>query len=133
MLGSLMTHHIWSPNWERVPGSNVFNLWVKLQRLQFQFISNSRKQTDIIINLWANCISGFMLMLFDLLCKTWSVVKPGAWLTRSPPGAQKSQDFPPILSMLLQVLHSQQSLPVRSVSRQVISKVRDLLCFISEA
>ena len=64
-------------------------------------------QTDIIINLWPNCSSGFMLMLFVLLCKTWNVVKPGAWLARPPPGSQQSQDFPHILPMVLQVLHSQ--------------------------
>ena len=33
-----------------------------------------------------------MLMLFVLSCKTWNIVKPGAWLARSPPGAQQSQD-----------------------------------------
>ena len=43
-----------------------------------------------------------MLMLCVLLCKTWNVVKPGAWLARTPPGAQQSQDFSPIL-------HSQQA------------------------
>ena len=50
-----------------------------------------------------------MLMLFVLLCKTWNVVKPGAWLTRPPPGAQQSQDFCTILSVVLQVWHSQQA------------------------
>ena len=34
-------------------------------------------------------------MLFVLLCKTWNVVKPGAWLARPLSGAQQSQDFPP--------------------------------------
>ena len=48
-------------------------------------------------------------MLFVLLCKTWNVGKPGAWLARPPPGVQQSQDFSPILSMVLQVLHSQQA------------------------
>ena len=44
-----------------------------------------------------------MLMLCVLLCKTWNVtVKPGAWLARTPPEAQQSQDFSPIL-------HSQQA------------------------
>ena len=94
MLGSLITEHIWSPNWERVRGTSVSNLWVKLQRLQFQFISNSRKQTDIIINLWANFSSGFMLLLFALLCKTWSVVKPGAWLTGLLQGLKNLKIFP---------------------------------------
>ena len=44
-----------------------------------------------------------------LLCKTCNVVKPGAWLARPPPGAQQSQDFSPILTVVLQVLHSQQA------------------------
>ena len=46
-----------------------------------------------------------MLMLFVLSCKTWNVVKPGAWLARFPPGAQN----PPVLSVRLQVSHSQQA------------------------
>ena len=65
-------------------------------------------QTDIIINLWPNCKLGFTLMLFVLLCKMWNVVKPGAWLARPLLGAQQSQDSP-ILSMVLQILHSQQT------------------------
>ena len=73
-------------------------------------------------------------MLLVLSCKTWNVAKPGAWLPRPPPGALQSQDSSPILSMVLEVLHSQQAviqsqLTVRAVSRQVRSKVRGLLCF----
>ena len=34
-------------------------------------------------------------MLFVLSCKTWNVVKPGAWLASAPPGAQESQDLSP--------------------------------------
>ena len=47
-------------------------------------------------------------MLFVLLCKTWNIVKPGAWLARPSPGSHQSQDFSLILSMVLQGLHSQQ-------------------------
>ena len=50
-----------------------------------------------------------MLMLFVWLCKTWNVVKPGAWLARLPPGPQPSRDFSPFLSMVLHVLYSQQT------------------------
>ena len=70
-------------------------------------------------------------MLFVLSYKDWNVVKPGAWLVRAPPGAQESQDLFPILSMRLALtagIHS-----VRAVSRQIRSKVRGLLCFVSEA
>ena len=43
-----------------------------------------------------------------LPCKTWNATKPGAWSARPPPGAQQSQDFSLILSLVLQkVLHSQ--------------------------
>ena len=49
-------------------------------------------------------IAGFLLMLFILSCKTWNVIKPGAWLARPPLAAQRSQDFSCILSMVLQVL-----------------------------
>ena len=104
-----MSLHIWSSNWERVPGSTS-TPWVRLQRLQFGVpICNSttEMQTDIIINLWLNCKPGFLWMLFVLSCETWDVTKPGAWLARSPPGAQQSQDFSPILSTALQVLYSQ--------------------------
>ena len=58
-------------------------------------------------------------MLFVLPCKTWNVVKPGPWLARPPPGAQQPQSFPPILSVVLQVLHSQQTVtPSHSQSGQ---------------
>ena len=109
VLGSSMSLHIWSSNWERVPGSTSIP-WVRLQRLQFGVpICNSttEMQTDIIINLWLNCNPGFLWMLFVLSCKIWDVTKPGAWLARSPPGAQQSQDFSPVLSTALQVLYSQ--------------------------
>ena len=42
-----------------------------------------------------------MLILFVLSCKTWNVVKPGAWLASPPSGAQQSQDSSPILSKVL--------------------------------
>ena len=66
-------------------------------------------------------------MLFVLLCKTWNVVKPGAWLAKAPPGSQQPQDSSRILTLVLQGLHSQQA-----ESRQVRGKVRGLLCFVSE-
>ena len=90
---------------------------------------------------WFLCMPSFMLMLFVLSCKTWSVVKLRAWLASPLPGAQQSQNSSPILSVALQVLHSQlvvthshsQSFTVRAVSRQIRSKVRGLLSFVSEA
>ena len=95
----------------------------------------SQMQTDIIINL-----SKLHLWLFVnaicLSCKTWNVVKPGAWLTTPTPRAQKCQDLSPILSMVPQALHSHQAvraLAVRAVFRQVRGKVQGLLCFVSEA
>ena len=114
MLGSHKSQHIWSPNWERVPGS-ASTLWVRLQRLQFRFllIIPGRRQTDIIINMWPNCKPGFMLMLFVLSCKTWNVAGAwglvGAWLARPPLGVQGPQDSSLILSKVLQVLHSAHS------------------------
>ena len=58
-------------------------------------------------------------MMYVLSCKTWDVVKPGAWLARTPPGAQQSQDSSPILYTVLQVLHSQKTVTVSdSPSRQ---------------
>ena len=48
-----------------------------------------------------------------LLHKTWNVVNPGAWLVRPPPGAQQSQDFSPISSMVLHILHTMQAVTRR--------------------
>ena len=70
-----------------------------------------------------------MLMLFVLSDKTWTAVKPGAWLVRAPPRCQQSQDMSPILSMVPQVLHSQQA--VRAVRDRPVSRQRQrpaLLC-----
>ena len=98
------------------------------KRLQFGVPAYKlRMQTDII-NLWPNYKPGFMLMLFVLSCKTWNVIKPGPWLP------QQFNNLKIPSPSYLQVLHSQQQpLPVRAVSRQVRSKVRGLLCFVSEA
>ena len=43
------------------------------------------------------------------MCKTWNIVKSGAWLARPPPEAQQFQYYFPILSVMFQVLHSQQA------------------------
>ena len=50
-----------------------------------------------------------MLISFVLSCKTWNIVKSGAWLARPPPEAQQFQYYFPILSVMFQVLHSQQA------------------------
>ena len=71
-----------------------------------------------------------------LLCKTCNVVKPGAWLARPPPGAQQSQDPSPILSTVLQVLHSQQAVTLsHSQSGQCPGRLEAMseACFVSEA
>ena len=64
----------------------------------------------------------FPVMLFISSCKTWNVVKPGAWLARPPPGAQQSQDSSPVLFRVLQVLQAgrkrRQSLTVTQNSVQ---------------
>ena len=97
-----MAQLIRSPDWEEVPGSAS-------AQFRLPAYNPNRSQTDTIISLWPNCHSSSLLMLFVLLCKTWNVVKPGAWLTRPPPGAQQSQDFCPIVSVVLQVLPSGQA------------------------
>ena len=59
--------------------------------------------------------------------------KPGAWLARAPAKAEQSQDLCPILSMLLQALHSQKTVrtfTLRAVCMQVRSKVRGTQSFV---
>ena len=76
-----------------------------------------------------------MLMLFVLSCKTWNIVKPGAWLP-DPLQGLNSLKIPHILPVVLEVFLlevSRLKLTVRAVSMQVRSKVRGLLCFVSEA
>ena len=77
-----------------------------------------------------------MLILLVLSCKTWNVAKPGAWLARPPPGAQQSQDPFPILSVVLQILHSQQEvIHSHSQSGQCPGRLGAMseACFVSEA
>ena len=73
------------------------------------------------------------LMLFYLPCKTWNVVKPRAWLARHLPGV--SRLLPRLICGATSLASEQavRALPVRAVSGQVRSKVRGLLCFVSEA
>ena len=64
------SQHIGSPNWERVPGSAPPPR-VRLQRLQFIPTYNPRRVTNWDLHQFVtNCSSGFLLMLFVLLCKT---------------------------------------------------------------
>ena len=76
-----------------------------------------------------------MLMLFVLSCKTWNIVKPGAWLP-DPLQGLNSLKIPHILPVVLEVFLlevSRLKLTVRAVSMQVRSKVRGLLyCPVSE-
>ena len=60
-LGSPRSQHIWSPNYEKSP----LRGWdFKDCSSGLPFTIPGQLQTDIIINLWPNCSSGFMLMLF---------------------------------------------------------------------
>ena len=93
----------------------------QFQHQSFQWIIPGWKQTDITVNLWPNCKSAFMLILFVLSCKTWNFANPGAWL--GPPGAQQCQDFFPILSVMMQVFHSQQAITQGSVQAEARSEV----------
>ena len=91
---------------------------------------------DIFINLGPNCKLGFKIMPLAFPWKTWNMANPGAWLTSPLSRAQLSQDSSPTLSMMLPVLHSQQSIPVtpsEGSAKRVRSKVTGLLCFVSEA
>ena len=88
-----------------------------------------------------HCKPGFTVMMFVWSYKTWNVAKPGAWLARPlqdpkipPPSYLRCSKSctPSRQSLPVPPSHSQ-SLPARAVSRQVRSKVRGLLCFVSEA
>ena len=93
-LGSPRTQHIWGLNWENVPGS-VSTLWVRLQRLQFEVTAyNPRTWTDIIINLWANSSSGFILMLFVSSYKTWMLLSLGLGWSEPLQGLNKLKICP---------------------------------------
>ena len=133
-LRSPVTQLIWSPHWERVPGSVSYPS-VRPQRFQFGVTRyNPKTQTDIVISLWANCTSDFMLMLLVLSCKTWKVLKAGACWPDHLPGLNNLKiPSPSHLRCCKSCTHSRQSFTLRSVSRQVRSKVRGLLCFVLEA
>ena len=109
------TQHIWSLNWENVPGS-VSIPWVRLQRLQFEVTAyNPRTWTDIIINLWGNSSSGFILMLFVSSYKTWMLLSLGLGWSEPLPRAEQTQDLSPNLFMVPQALHSQQAVTALTV------------------
>ena len=59
--------------------------------------------------------------------------KPGACLARAPAKTEQSQDLSSILSVVLQDLHSQETVrtfTLRAISMQVRSKVRGMHCFV---
>ena len=131
-----VTAHLESPLGKGSQAACPSASWVRLQRLQFgvPLIIPGWWQTDIIINLGPNCSSCFRLMLFVFLCKTWNVVKPGPWLA-SPLRVSTVLKIPPpsYLWCYKSCTHNRQSLTDRAVSRQIRSKVRGLICFVSEA
>ena len=59
-------------------------------------------------------------MLLVLSCKIWNVAKPGAWLTRGPPGTQPLQDSFSV--MVQQGLYSQQEVTHSQGSAQAGKK-----------
>ena len=77
-----MTQHIWSPNWEEVPGSES-PLWVRLEKLQFGSAYNPRTQTtsSSICEHIAGLVS--CSCCFALSCKTWMLLSLGL-LGQSP-------------------------------------------------
>ena len=97
-------------------------------------VYNPTTQTDIITNLWENCSSDFMLTLFVCLLKLGMLLS--LCLDWPDPGrVQQSLKIPPAsyLWRFKSCPHSRRSLTVRAVSREVRTKVRGLLCFVSEA
>ena len=109
--------------------------WVRLQRQWFgiPFIIQGQTQTNIIISLWPNCKPGFMLMMFCLV-KLGFLLSPGFGCPGCLQGLNNLKILPPsYLRCCKSCTHSRQSFPVMALSRQVWSKVRDLLCFVSEA
>ena len=103
-----MTQHIWSPNWEKVPGS-ASAPWVRLQQLQFRAPAHNptnwhHHHPVSKLHLW------FPVYAVCFVMEAWNVVKPGAWLARPPPGAQPFQGLSPVLSLVLKpCAHSRQS------------------------
>ena len=66
--GSPLSQHIWIPNWQKAPGS-MSAPWVWFQRLQFSLpVYNPRKQTDIIINLWAKLQLWYNVNFYNAVC-----------------------------------------------------------------
>ena len=113
-------------------------LWVRLQTLHLGLPAYIPRDANWYHHQSVSKLEAwFKLMMFALSCKTWDVVKPGAWLARAPLRAQQSQDSSPIFYMVLQVLLSQKAVAhiqgMLEVSRQVRSKVKGLPCFVSEA
>ena len=107
-LGSLKSQHIWSPNYEKSP---LRGWGFKDCSSGLPFTIPGQLQTDIILNLWLNCSSGFMLMLFVLSCKTWSVAKAGDTFRSST-----------ISRFLPHLIHGARSLALREGSYSVNSQ-----------
>ena len=92
-------------------------------------VYNPRTQTDTIIDLWVNCSSNFMLMLFV------SPLKLGMLLSLCLDWPEPLEGFSSLsrfLPHLICVIWSP-ALTVRAVSRQVRTKVRGLFCCVSDA
>ena len=96
----------------------------------------SRKQTDIIVNL--SKTAALVVMFIFLQCCLLCSANLGMLLVLVGQMAQQIQRSSLYLSMVALSQPSQQAwltltAAVRAMSRQVRSKVRGLLCFVSEA
>ena len=69
----------------------------------YRFLRRQVRWSDIPISfrIFHSLLWWFHVNAVFFCLKTWSVVKPGAWLASSPPGAQQFQECSTILSMVL--------------------------------
>ena len=109
-------------------------LCVRPQRLQFRFHYESQDtnryhhQSVSKLQAWVH-VNAVCFVSYNLeCCQAWDLVG------QAPPGAQPSQHSSPILSMVLQVLHSQQAvIPGHLQSGQCPGRLeaRSEACFLS--
>ena len=109
MLESPVSQHIWSPNWEKVPG-RTSSPWVRLQRLQFGFSFMIPEANWYHCQSEQDCSTGsdvhFFTMLFALFCKSWNVAKSGSVWPDLLQGLTSFQDLLPIYCVSLLTLRA---------------------------
>ena len=135
VLGGPASQRTWSPNRDRVPDmQQVHPVGETSKTVVWGSPLYSQEGHKLTSSSTCDQTAALVSCQYCLFCcVNWNAVKLGAWLASPLLGLNSLKMSPPsYLRCCKPSTHCRQSLSVRPLSRQLRSKVRGLLCFVSE-